>query len=71
MVAAKDLEIKSNFSDFYLMIHYVLLASASTPLSGIMKSYQKTTTSKEMQRFIDVAVSYIDTHGEYEATNYI
>ncbi len=70
-VREKDLEIKENFADYYLMIHYVLLASAKTPLAGIMKSYAKTTTSKEMQRYIDVCIHYIDTYGEYEATKYI
>lgn len=70
-VKEKDLEITSNFADFYLMIHYVLLASANTPISGIMKSYDKTTNSQEMHRFIDVCIHYIDTYGEFEATNYI
>lgn len=70
-VKAKDNEIVENFADFYLMIHYVLLASAGTPISGIMKSYDKTTSSKEMHRFIDVCIHYIDTYGEYEATRFI
>lgn len=70
-VKEKDLEITNNFADFYLMIHYVLLASASTPISGIMKSYDKTTDSEEMHRFIDTCIHYIDTYGEFEATSYI
>lgn len=70
-VKEKDLEITSNFADFYLMIHYVLLASANTPISGIMKSYDKTTNSQEMHRFIDTCIHYIDTYGEFEATNHI
>lgn len=70
-VAAKDQEIVGNFSDFYLMIHYVLIASSSTPLEGIMKSYQKTTDSEEMKHFVDVCIHYIDTYGEYEATRHI
>lgn len=70
-VKEKDLEITSNFADFYLMIHYVLLASANTPISGIMKSYDKTTNSKEMHRFVDICIHYIDTYGEFEATNHI
>lgn len=70
-VKEKDLEITENFADFYLMIHYVLLASASTPISGIMKSYDKTTDSVEMHRFIDVCIHYIETYGEFEATSYI
>ena len=71
VVKSKDQEIIDNFSDYYLMIHYVILASASTPLEGIMKSYAKTTDSLEMRRYVDACVHYIDTYGEYEATNYI
>ncbi len=71
MVKDKDNEITDNFADFYLMLHYVLIASTSTPLSNIMKSYDKTTSSEEMHRFIDVCIHYIDTYGEYEATRYI
>ena len=71
IVAAKDDEIREHFSDFYLMIHYVLMASSNTPLVGIMKSYAKTTTSDEMIRFVDVCVHYIDTYGEYSASRYI
>jgi len=71
VVKEKDGEIVANFADFYLMIHYVLLASAGTPIEGIMKSYDKTTNSEEMHRFVDVCVHYIDTYGEYEATRYI
>lgn len=70
-VAAKDEEIVANFSDFYLMLHYVLMASSQTPLEGIMKSYQKTTDSEEMKHFVDVCVHYIDTYGEYDATRHI
>lgn len=66
IVQTKDEEIEANFSDFYLMIHYVLMARANTPLSGIMKSYDKTTNSEEMHKFIDVCVTNIDTYGEYE-----
>lgn len=71
MVKEKDMEIRSNFADFYLMIHYVLIASSGTPLISVLKSYEKTTTSKEMHRLVDVCTHYIDTYGEYEATRYI
>lgn len=71
IVKDKDSEIKENFADYYLMLHYVLIASANTPLGGIMKSYAKTTSSKEMQRYIDSCIHYIDTYGEYEATRHI
>ena len=70
-VKEKDSEIIENFADMYLMIHYVLLASAGTPISGILKSFDKTTSSEEMHRFVDVCVHYIDTYGEYEATRFI
>lgn len=71
IVKEKDNEVIENFADFYLMIHYVLLASSSTPISGIMKSYDKTTSSEEMHRFVDCCIHYIDTYGEYEATRFI
>lgn len=71
VVKAKDSEIVENFSDFYLMLHYVLIESANTPLEGIMKSYAKTTSSDEMIKLVDTCVHYIDTYGEYGATRYI
>lgn len=71
IVMAKDDEIKENFSDYYLMLHYVILSHAKTPLAGIMRSYAKTTDSKEMVQLVDTCVHYIDTYGEYEATRYI
>lgn len=71
IVKDKDMEIKENFMDFYLMIHYVLIANASTPLTGVIKSYAKTTNSKEMHRFVDVCIHYMETYGEFEATRYI
>lgn len=71
IVKEKDLEIKERFLDFYLMIHYVLKDGTSTPLSSTMKSYSKTTSSKEMHRFIDLCINHIDTYGEYEAAGYI
>ena len=70
-VKEKDAEIIEHFADMYLMIHYVLLASAGTPISGILKSFDKTTASEEMHRFVDCCVHYIDTYGEYEATKFI
>ena len=71
LVKTKDSEIIENFADFYLMIHYVLLASAGTPIANIMKSFDKTTSSEEMHRFVDSCVFNIDTYGEYEATRHI
>ena len=71
MVAAKDREIVDNFLDYYLMIHYILISGASTPLDRVMRSYSKITTSEEMKRFVDNCVGYIETYGEYEATTLI
>ena len=71
MVKAKDLEIKENFSDFYLMLHYVLLVKSRPPLTGIMRSYAKTTDSAEMKALVDTCTHYMDTYGEYEGTRYI
>lgn len=71
LVKDKDLEIKLGFTDFYLMIHYVILSGMNTSLSSVIKSYDKTTSSTEMHRLVDVCVHYIDTYGEYKATKYI
>ena len=71
VVKFKDGEIKSNFADFYLMIHYVLIAGSKTPLTSTIKSYAKTTDSEEMKHMADVCIHYMDTYGELEATNYI
>lgn len=70
-VKLKDQEVEEHFVDMYLMIHYVLLASGSTPIAGILKSFDKTTNSNEMHKFVDTCVHYMDTYGEYEATGYI
>lgn len=71
IVRDKDREIRENFSDFYLMLHYVLIIGGSTPLDKLMKSYAKTTDSAEMVRFVDNCVGHIDTNGEYNATTLI
>lgn len=71
IVKSKDMEIKENFADYYLMLHYVLIAGANTPIESIMKSFAKTTNSKEMKQYIDVCIHHIDTYGEYEATRHI
>lgn len=71
IVKAKDIEIKENFSDFYLMLHYVLIARSKTHLTSIMRSYAKTTDSNEMKTLVDTCTHYMDTYGEYEGTRYI
>lgn len=70
-VSEKDDEIKQNFTDFYLMLHYVLLLGGKSPLDRIMLSYARTTDSKEMKRFVDICTSHIDTYGELKATSHI
>lgn len=71
MVNNKDDEIRKNFSDFYLMIHYTLMANASTSLANLMRSYDKTTDNAEMHKFVSACIHNIETYGEYEATTYI
>lgn len=70
-VAQKDAQLKAGFPDFYMMMHYVLLTGAKTPIDRVMKSYAKVTDSKEVLRFIDISVDYIETFGEYSAMQYI
>lgn len=70
-VRTKDMEVKENFVDLYLMLHYVLLANVKTPLADTMKSYLKTTNSKEMERFVDTCVHYMETYEEDTAAGYI
>ena len=71
IVINKDNEIRDNFTDFYLMIHHVLIKGSGVPLSNIMKQYQKTTESVAMHSFVDTCIHYIETYGEYEAASYI
>lgn len=71
IVADKDREIRENFIDLYLMLHYVLMLGGGTPVEKILESYAKTTDSEEMKRFVANCIGYIDIHGEYNATKYI
>lgn len=71
VVLNKDNEIRANFSEMYLMIHYTLISGAQTPLDRVLRSYERTTDSKEMKRFVQTCCNRIDTYGEYGATNYI
>lgn len=70
-VKHKDVEIQENFSDFYLMLHYVLITGAKTSVSKVMGTYSRATDSVEIKRFIGVSTDLMDTHGELEATRYI
>lgn len=71
VVADKDRQIRENFADMYLMLHYVLMLGGNTPVDKILRSYAKTTSSDEMKRFVDNCVNHIETYGEYNATKYI
>lgn len=71
VVADKDAEIKSNFFDLYLMLHYTLIASAKTPIAQLFKSYGKQTNSGEMLAFTSTCVDFLDTYGEFNATRLI
>lgn len=71
VVADRDNEVKKNFMNFYLQLHYILLDGGHTPLAQQMRSYKKTTDSKEMHKFVDNCCGYMDTYGEYQATRKI
>ena len=71
IVADKDAEIRRNFFDIYLMLHYTLISGAGTPLNQLFRSYSKQTNSKEMLAFAANCIDIIDTYGEYNATNLI
>jgi len=71
IVASKDEEIRKNFFDLYLMLHYTLTVRAKTPIAQLLKSFAKQTTSKEMLEFTDVCIDYLDTYGEYNGVMYI
>ena len=70
-VIRKNEEIEKEFPDFYMNIHHTLMASSNTALSTIIRSYDRTTDSDEMHRFVGVCLSKIDTYGDYKATDYI
>lgn len=71
IVADKDAEIKRNFFDLYLMLHYTLIAGAKTPIAKLFKSYGKQTNSEEMIEFTANCVDFLDTYGEFNATRLI
>lgn len=71
IVEHKDTEIRNNFMDFYLMLHYSLLIKSNTPLSKLMQSYAKTTDNPVMHQFVAECINSLDTYGEYNATEII
>lgn len=71
VVAEKDTEIRNNFPDLYLMIHYELMSDSGTPLATTFKSYTRITNSVEMLKFVDDCLNMFDTYGEMGATSHI
>lgn len=71
IVTKRNKEIRENFMDLYLMLHYNLLLGGDTPIEKIMGSYAKATDSEEMKRFVENCIGHIDIHGEYNATMHI
>lgn len=71
IVADKDNEIRVDFPDLYLMIHYEIVSGANTPLSKSFLSYKRITKSKEMIKFVNTSVDLLETYSEIEATNEI
>lgn len=71
VVAEKDAEIRNNFPDLYLMIHYELMSDSGTPLATTFKSYTRITNSVEMLKFVDDCMNMFDTYGEMGATSHI
>ena len=71
IVVARDNEIREDFPDLYLMIHYEIVSGGNTPLERSFRSYKRVTKSVEMLKFVDRAVELFETYGEIEATNEI
>lgn len=70
-VHARDAEIKDNFLDLYLMLHYELLTGGNTPIARTMRSYLKMAPPGEMIRFVDNCCTIFDTYGEYQGTLHV
>ena len=71
IVVARDNEIREDFPDLYLMIHYEIVSGGNTPLERSFRSYKRVTKSVEMLKFVDRAIELFETYGEIEATNEI
>lgn len=71
IVADKDNEIRVDFPDLYLMIHYEIVSGANTPLAKSFLSYKRITKSPEMIKFVNRSVDLLETYGEIEAANEI
>ena len=71
IVQSKNRVIRENFMDFYLMLHYSILTSSTTPLTKLMLSYTRTTDNVTMIKFVSECINHIDTYGEYNATGVI
>lgn len=68
IVTSKDAEIRANFMDVYLVLHYSLYMGGETPIPTLLASYRKTTDSPEMHEMVEIWTNHIDTLGEYNAT---
>lgn len=71
IVKEKDDEVKLNFASLYLMVHYILLNGSGTSLISTFKTFDKTTSSEEMHRVVDVCTYYMEVYGEYDGATYI
>lgn len=71
IVAGKDNEIRDDFPDLYLMIHYEIMSGGKTPLAKAFSSYRRVANSVEMLKFVDTSINMFETYGDEEASNRI
>ena len=71
IVASKDSEIREDFPDLYLMIHYEIMSGAKTPLAKAFTSYRRVTDSIEMLKFVDTSINMFETYGDEDAATRI
>lgn len=70
-VAERDDEIHENFTSLYMMLHHMLMRNPNASIRNSLRSYGKTTESKEMKKFTDRCIHFIDTYGDVKAADYI
>ena len=71
IVAEKDNEIREDFPDLYLMIHYEIMSGGNTPLAKAFNSYRRVANSVEMLKFVDTSINMFETYGDEEAATRI
>lgn len=71
IVASKDNEIREDFPDLYLMIHYEIMSGGKTPLAKAFSSYRRVANSVEMLKFVDTSINMFETYGDEEASTRI